>query len=162
MYIHSWERRLTLHQLQVAADVIRSCPAEHPLQLVANQKAPVLTVRNYSKLMELWQVGLVLFSSCSLQASYQDESTWELQTLLWRRNRPVHLCKCYHTSSFKLTVSLYYLTLLFFTPHCIFEFCLSKISGCVSSVFPWSIQCNVHNINLGIQISIVYSYSQNK
>ena len=79
IYVHSRERRLALHQLQVAADVIRSCPAEHPLRLVANQKAPVLTVMNYSKLMEFWQVGLVLFSSCSLQAiiqaSYQDEST---------------------------------------------------------------------------------------
>ena len=67
IYLHSRERRLALHQLQVAADVIRYCPAEHPLRLVANQKAPVLTVRNYSKLMEFWEVGLALFSSCSLQ-----------------------------------------------------------------------------------------------
>ena len=85
MYVHSRNRRLALHQLQVAADVIRSCPAEHPLQLVANQMAPELTVRNYSKLMEFWQVGLALFSSCSLQAiiqaSYRDKSTWGLQTL---------------------------------------------------------------------------------
>ena len=40
--------------------------------------------------------------------------------------------------------SLYHSTIsLFFTPHCIFGVCVSKISCCVPSVFPWSMQCNV-------------------
>ena len=40
--------------------------------------------------------------------------------------------------------SLYHCTmLLFFTLHCIFVFCVSKISCYVPSVFPWSIQYNL-------------------
>ena len=145
MYVHSRERRLALHQLQVAADVIRSCPAEHPLRLVANQKAPVPTVRNYSKLMEFWQVALF----CSPPALCRPSSR-----LATKANPPEDCRPCNDGGTGQCILaniiilvasdSLYHCTiLLFFTPYCVFGVCLSKTSVCVSSVFPWSIQCNV-------------------
>ena len=59
--------------------------------------------------------------------------------------------------------SLYHCTiLLFFTLHCIFGFCVSKSAVVCHQSFLGQYSALLHNINLGIQISIVYSYSQNK
>ena len=98
------------------------------------------TVRNYSMLIEFWQVGLTLPSSC-IRPSYSALCTSRLSSRPprqnppeeWRKNRPVHLCKCHRTSSFRLTVSLYNLTILHSTLY-LWGLCVKNQLLCVISL----------------------------
>ena len=73
----------------------------------------------------------ILFCTLQQQAIIKTTktATWGLQTLQWQRNRPVRLSNIIILVA---STSLYHCTiLLFFTPHCVFGFCLSKISCCI-------------------------------
>ena len=120
--------------------------------------SPVLGVRNYSTLLEFWQVVFALPSSCicpsysvlcSSRPSRPPSQNYLKIADLAMTGEQASGVKQFHRTN--ISDSLYHCTiLLFFTLHCIFGFCVSKSAVVCHQSFLGQCSATLHNINLGI------------